>query len=315
MPLRLANTALVLAAVMSASVIAAQDEASSPGSIVVIGNRAEQAEIAANQAAAITLRPPIDTPMPRRYAPICVKLFGIDPAYGELLKVRVNQNALALGLKVDRPGCTPNVWIGFTRNSKVQVEGLRKQQPGLFGELKPYEIARILGGSGAAQVWHAAETRSVDGRPIPIVQLNLPGNNVSGRPIETGYNSQYGGGRLNSPIRSDINGTIVVFDRDRANGRSVQQLADYATFRILAPVQDFATVPPGAMPSILMLFTDGADAPDGLTQFDWAYLTAYYKLDRGAKASAVHDATKRAMLDGTGTKLREKAASNPPPAL
>ena len=63
-----------------------------------------------------------------------------------------------------------------------------------------------------------------------------------------------------------------------------------------------------------MLFTEGADAPDGLTEFDWAYLTAYYKLDRGAKAAAVHDATKRAMLNGTGTKLREKAASGPPPA-
>ena len=309
MPLRLANTALVLAAVMSASVIAAQDEASSPGSIVVIGNRAEQAEIAANQAAAITLRPPIDTPMPRRYAPICVKLFGIDPAYGELIKVQVNQNVQTLGLKVGGSGCSPNVWIGFTRNSKVQVEALRKQQPGLFGELRPFEIARVLGGSGAAQVWHAAETRSVDGRPIPIMEFSTPD---LARKIEVKTNSQYSGGRLNSPIRSDINGTIVVFDRDRANGRSVQQLADYATFRILAPVQDFATVPPGAIPSILMLFTEGADAPDGLTEFDWAYLTAYYKLDRGAKASAVHDATKRAMLDGTGTKLREKAASNPP---
>ena len=308
------KTVLVLSASIWAGAISAQEGANGTSPIVVIGNRAEQAEIAANQAAAITLRPPIDTPMPRRYAPICVKLFGIDPAYGELIKAQVNQNVQTLGLKVGGLGCSPNVWIGFTRDSKIQVEALRKQQPAMFADLKPYEIARILGGSGAAQVWHAAETRSVDGRPIPIVQLNVPGGNAGGRPIETGYNSQYSGGRLNSPIRSDINGTIVVFDRDRANGRSVQQLADYATFRILAPVQDFATVPPGAVPSILMLFTEGADAPDGLTEFDWAYLTAYYKLDRGAKASAVHDATKRAMLDGTGTKLREKAASNPPPA-
>ena len=311
MTIRLIKTVLALAAATWAGAISAQEGANGTSPIVVIGNRAEQAEIAANQAAAITLRPPIDTPMPRRYAPICVKLFGIDPAYGELIKVQVNQNVQTLGLKVGGSGCSPNVWIGFTRNSKVQVEALRKQQPGLFGELRPFEIARVLGGSGAAQVWHAAETRSVDGRPIPIMEFSTPD---LARKIEVKTNSQYSGGRLNSPIRSDINGTIIVFDRDRANGRSVQQLADYATFRILAPVQDFATVPPGAVPSILMLFTEGADAPDGLTEFDWAYLTAYYKLDRGAKASAVHDATKRAMLDGTGTKLREKAASNPPPA-
>ena len=305
MTLRLANTVLVLAAMTWACVVAAQEGSNSTSPIVVIGNRAEQAEIAANQATAITLRPPIDTPMPRRYAPICVKLFGIDPAYGELIKSRVNHNALALGLKVDRPGCTPNVWIGFARDSKVQVDALRKEQPGLFGELMPYEIARVLGGSGAAQVWHAAETRSVDGRPIPIMVFNSPD---LARPIEVKTNSQYSGGRLSSPIRSDINGTIIVFDRDRANGRTVQQLADYATFRILAPVQDFVAVPPGAMPSILMLFTDGAEAPNGLTGFDWAYLTAYYRLDRGAKPAAVHDATKRVVLDGTGQKAMDKAA-------
>lgn len=128
------------------------------------------------------------------------------------------------------------------------------------------------------------------------------------RKVEVATNSQFSSGRLQSLIRSDINGTIVVFDRDRANGRTVQQLADYATFRVLAPVQDYATVPPDALPSILMLFADGADAPDGLTEFDWAYLVAYYKLDRGAKVSAVHDATKQTVLDGTGQRLQEKAA-------
>ncbi len=244
--------------------------------------------------------------MPRRYEPVCVKLFGIDPAYGKQIKEQVYQNVRTLGLHVGSANCSPNVWIGFTRNSKAQVETLRKQQPGLFAELKPHEIARILGGSGAAQVWHAAEIRSADGRPIPIMEFSSPD---LARKVEVATNSQYGSsGRLSSPIRSDINGTILVFDKARANGHSVQQLVDYATFRILAPVQDYATEPPGALPSILMLFTEGADAPDGLTEFGWSYLAAYYKLDRGAKVPAVHDATKRMMLDGVGQKLREKAA-------
>jgi hypothetical protein len=99
----------------------------------------------------------------------------------------------------------------------------------------------------------------------------------------------------------------VVFDSARANGKTVQQLADYATFRILAPVQDYAEAPERGMPTILTLFTPGGDPPGGLTEFDWAYLSAYYKLDRGAKASAVHDAAKQAVLDGTGQKLREAA--------
>ena len=300
--MRLFSPALLLASAVSTSVIAAQDN---PSPIVVVGNRAEQAEVAATQAKTITLRPTVDSPLPRRYEPICVKLFGINPAYGERIKEQVYQNVQTLGLRIAPSGCSPNVWIGFSRDSKVQVEALRKQQPAMFAELKPYEIARVFGGSGAAQVWHAAEIRSADGRPIPIMEFSSPD---LARKVEVATNSQFSSGRLQSPIRSDINGTIVVFDRDRANGRSVQQLADYATFRILAPVQDFATVPPGTMPTILTLFADGSDLPDGLTEFDWAYLAAYYKLDRGAKVPAVHDATKRMMLDGTGQKLREQAA-------
>ena len=305
----LAVTSLFSAAVSSNAASAqeqTQNSASDPAAIVVVGNRAEQAEIAADQAKVITLRQPIDNPLPRRYAPICVKVFGIDPAYGDLIAEQIRRNAQILGRPVAKPGCQPNVWIGFFSNSKAEVERLRKNDPAMFETLDSNEVKRVFGGSGAAQAWNATEVRSADGRPIPIAELNIPGQN--GRKVETGYNSQYSGGRLNSPIRNDINGTIVIFDRKLANGKTGQQLADYATFRIFAPVQDFAEATPGAMPSILQLFTPGAIPPDGLTEFDWAYLSAYYKLGHGAKASAIHDATKRTMLDGTGQRLREKAA-------
>lgn len=299
---------VAVAALASTSVGIAHAQADDPGSIVVVGDRIDKADAAAQQGDLVTLRPPIDSPLPRRYAPICVKLFGIDPAYGALIAQQIARNAKAVGRPVAKPGCQPNVWIAFLSDSKAQVAQLRKLDPAMFDTLQSYEIERIFSGSGAAQVWHSTELRSADGRPIPIVELNIPG--LSGRKIETGYNSQYSGGRLVSPIRNDINATIVVFDRDRANGKTVRQLADYATMRIFAPVRDFDAVPPDVVPTILLLFTPGADAPEGLTEFDWAYLSAYYKLDRGAKPSAVHDATRRAMLDGTGQKLNEKAAQD-----
>lgn len=300
-----AASLLLLATVATAAVAQgkARDSTADSGSIVVVGNRAEQAEAAADQAKVITLRPSDDFPMARRYAPICVKLLGIGAAYGDLIAERIRQNAKVLGRPVGGARRQVNVWIGFFRNSRDEVERLRKDDPAFFETLKSFEIDRIFAGSGAAQVWHATEIRSVDGRPIPIVIMEF-----NGQKKEVAYNAQYAGGRLISPVRNDINGTIVIFDRDRANGKTVQQLADYATFRILAPVQDFAEVPAAAMPSILHLFAAGAEPPDGLTEFDWAYLAAFYKLDRGAKVSAIHDGTKRSMLDGTGQKLREKSA-------
>ncbi|MFN3515626.1 MAG: hypothetical protein ACK4YM_00505 [Novosphingobium sp.] len=305
MAVRLASIAMAIILGGVSSLALAGATPSESESIVVLGDRAEQAGLAADQALAITMRPGVDYPLPRRYGPICVKVFGIAPAFGNLVAERIGGNAKALGLAVAKPGCEPNLWIGFFRDSKKQVQQLRKKDPAFFATLDRLDIKRIFKGSDAVQVWHASEIRSVDGRPIPIIELE-----VAGRKIETAYNPQYSGTRLASPIRNDINATILVFDRDQANGKTVQQLADYATFRALAPVQDFAQVAPDAVPSILMLFTPGAVPPDGLTEFDWAYLSAFYKLDRGAKASAVHDATRRAMLDGAGQKLREKAAAD-----
>lgn len=296
--------ALVVASLATASI--AQDGGSPSDSIVVIGKRSEQAEVAAEQAKDITLKPTANNPLPRRYAPICLKLFGIDPNFGAVITEQVYQNVRTLRLPVAKPGCQPNVWIGFVGDSKNEVKLLRKREPAMFAELKDFEVDRIFAGSGAAQVWNSTEIRSADGRSIPIVQLNIPLDVP--RKVEAKYNAGYQGGRLVSPIRSDINGTIVVFDSARANGKTVQQLADYATLRILAPVQDYDKVPERAMPTILTLFTPGADPPEGLTEFDWAYLSAYYKLDSGAKASAVHDSVRQAVLDGTGQSLRERSA-------
>lgn len=284
--------------------VQAQEEAQ----ITVTGSREKQAAAAADQAKVVTPRPAGDYPLARHYAPLCVMTFGIDPNYGAVLVERVKANARRLGLAVQGEGCTPNVWIGFVRNSKDQVAQLRRTNPEMFVGMKQFEIDRIFAGSGAAQVWHATERRSLDGRPIPVVKLPL-GNQA--REVEAELNMQYQGGRLVSPIRVDINGSLVVFDSLRANGLTVQQLADYATMRILAPVQDIAQVEPGTVPSILTLFAEGADPrPDGLTEFDWAYLSAFYKLDRGARAVSVHDATERAMLDGTATGLVEKATKD-----
>jgi hypothetical protein len=279
----------------------AQAQPGNVDAIVVTGNREQQAEIAAEQAKLVTLRPLGDNPLPRHYAPICVRVFGIDPAYGEVIAEQVTDNARTLKLPVGGKDCQANVWIGFTRSSQAEVGKLRKQLPEMFGTLSKVDVERIFRGSGAAQAWHSTELRNADGRPMIMMELDT----LRKEPVAV--NQLYQGGRLVSPVRSDINGSIVVFDAARANGRTVQQLADYATMRILAPVQDFDKAPEGGAPTILQLFAEGASPVDGLTEFDWAYLAAFYKLDRGARASAVHDATRKAMLDGTGQRLREKS--------
>jgi len=67
----------------------------------------------------------------------------------------------------------------------------------------------------------------------------------------------------------------VLFDRTGVRGKTVIQLADYATMRGFArtrPAEGDA-----AIDTILALFDEGAVPPGGLTDFDKAYLRSLYE--------------------------------------
>ena len=69
---------------------------------------------------------------------------------------------------------------------------------------------------------------------------------------------------------------IILFDRDKVQGKTLRQLAGYTVMRVFARTRDAKG--PDAPNSILTLFdSDVAAPPDGLTQFDRAYLAALYE--------------------------------------
>jgi hypothetical protein len=297
--LRMTTVVLLgLAQVAPVQAVQSQREASE---IVVSGNRLEQAEKTADVAKAITWRPPKGDPLPRHYQPVCTEIFGLPPEYAEVIAERIRDNMRALGLSVGGKNCQANAWVGFVSDSYESVKLLRKSNPEMFGELHDYEIDRILAGSKAAQAWHALEEKGVDGRPIDYTEIEIGGVK---KPIR--INRQFQTGRLVSTTRIDMIGAIVLFDNRLASGKTVRQLADYATFRLLAPVKE--PEEPYDMPSILALFSTEAAAVTGLTEFDWSYLRAYYSLSRGAGAEAMHDAAKSSFLSGKGQKLVDKSS-------
>jgi hypothetical protein len=91
-------------------------------------------------------------------------------------------------------------------------------------------------------------------------------------------------------IRTDMTASVVVFDGEAIAGKTLQQLADYASIRSFANVDDLSGGAPNATDSILALFDEEFEPPQGLTEFDWAYLDALYKLPRTARGNAIHDA-------------------------
>jgi hypothetical protein len=289
------------------SAASAEPEANSKDPIIVTGNRLEEAEISADLAKAITLRPPTNTPLPKHYEPVCIKVFGLDTEYADVLATQMRSNMRALDLQLAGDGCAPTIWVGFVRDSHAEVTRLRKNARWIFGDLRDYEIDRALAGSKASQAWFAREDTGTGGIHQKDGLISIGGDGPGeGIEVRVKVNNAWSDSRIAGTIRVDMIGSIVLFDSKLSAGRTIRQLADYATIRALAPVKDLSNDVSDPI-TILTLFAKDETPPTGLTEFDWAYLSGYYKLGEHAGVSSVHDAARSAFLDGLGDASSKKS--------
>ncbi|MCB2088424.1 MAG: hypothetical protein KDD98_06315 [Sphingomonadaceae bacterium] len=165
-----------------------------------------------------------------------------------------------------------------------EVERLRKEEPWLFETTLDYEYERVLKGSGAVQAWHATKLKGRDGKEFASIMVGDP-------PREVQANDPFSANRLTGQVRMDMIGSIVLIDSRLVPGKTIKQLADYATMRSFASVYDTSEGEVSPTSTILSLFDDGADLPDGMTPFDWAYLHALYKVSPNAGGDSLTNAT------------------------
>lgn len=268
----------------------ATSAAQTPGEhhILVTGDRQKQEEAVRELATTITRKARIDKPLARFYEPFCLKVIGFKPDYAAIVGERIVANVRELGVPVGARKCTPNALLIFTENGREAVKTLRKEEPWLFADLFDHDYERVLAGNGAAHAWQTTEIRGVDGRPFRIVETDCGGQCL--RTILE-INEQYQTGRLNQPIRMDVRGAVVLIDNAYLPGKTLDQLADYATMRLLASIDDVSPEEAVAVPTILSLFTAPDSAPPELSWFDRSYLRALYALRPNANALSIRDAT------------------------
>ena len=72
-----------------------------------------------------------------------------------------------------------------------------------------------------------------------------------------------------------MNASVVLIERSAAVGKTLRQLADFATMRAIAPV-DIERDRSGQIPDSILTLFESPLAPDELTVFDSAFLKAYY---------------------------------------
>lgn len=264
--------ALASAVLTPATVLAQADEpargAEAGSTIVVTGEQPTHSEVT-RQAREITQSTALlHAPLPRFEGDrLCPGVIGLKPDFASLAIDRLRANAERFGLWMteDDGTCQPNFIVAFVDDGQDVLRNIHKRWYWLFTDMPRHERIALLADEGPVHVWTTMRSRTAGG-------MNLP-TDPYGRQVKA--MSSGGVARAALPVREDIVGVLVLFDRDDVGGMTLTQLADYATMRGLArtrPVDGDGHV----LDTILALFDPDATPPTELTSFDTAYLGSLY---------------------------------------
>jgi len=267
----LAAVALLAVVPAAAQAPAAADgDAEEASDIVVTGERERPTSREVNRQArdiSHTGGDIYDRPLARIEDRLCPGVIGLRKEAAELMIDRIRWNAERLDMWLaDDTACSPNLIIAFVEDGKAQIAELEESQPWLFQSLTLPERRALLAEDGPVRVWTTTATRTRDGMPIQRRE------NLTDPPVVSMWMAH---SKIYLTIREDITQVVVLFDRDAVRGKTVIQLADYATMRSFARTK--AAESDVALDTILTLFDPDHEPPGGLTDFDQAYLRSLYK--------------------------------------
>ena len=274
---------LIASSLVLSAPLAAQEASPDPSNEIVVEGVREREQAVETMTRAITRRARYDKPISKFYSQVCFGVMGMKADYARTLIARMEETAREIDVPVGGDGCLVNVLVAFVRDGATNLDALREAEPKLFATLLDYEYDRIKLGNGAVQAWHGTHLKGKDGREFTYVKT------PDGR--EMAVNSQYSSSRLTNQVRVEMTGAIIVIDSERVPGKTLQQLADYAAMRTFVSINDTTGGGVAGIPTILSLFDDELEAPQGLTIFDRAYLETVYRLPATANDAQIHDAT------------------------
>jgi hypothetical protein len=270
--------------------------------IVVTGERPSHAEVSRQARDVTDIGSDIrDRPLARVEDRLCPGVMGLKRYAAEMMIDRIRWNAERLNMWLaDDADCRPNLIIAFVEDGKATMAELVDHQPWLFETLSRPEREALHAEQGPVREWTTAQDRTRDGMPIERRE------SLTNPPTVSMWMAH---SKIYLTIRQDITQTVVLFDREGVRGKSIVQLADYATMRGFArtrPAEGDA-----ALDTILALFDPGHAPAEQLTDFDQAYLRSLYKeianLPAAMKLGDVSDELERVAAERA--EAAESAAS------
>jgi hypothetical protein len=249
-----------------------------PGEIVVTGHgpdRDRRDRQAVGRIAAPVSIGGFDAQYGRWDVPICVGVAGLPPDHARLIADRIGQVADGLKIKVEGPGCHPNIYIVVTA---APDDFIRKAQ------VTP---ASLLSGVDLAQINDMLHSAA----PVRWAGLADQTGRMGDAPIRNGdYGATHGavmktlGSLIKAPVKTTITRMIVLVDANRIAGMRYSTLSAYLAMVSLAQLRPNADAQ--MVDTVLSAFRDPAAAPEDMTDFDHAYLSALYAMRIDALGTA-----------------------------
>jgi len=206
--------------------------------------------------------------LPRFEGRLCPGIMGLKTDSASLMVDRIRDTAeqLDMWLTDDDGTCSPNLIIAFVEDGQEDLQRIADNQGWLFRDMSLAERRELLREEGPVRVWTITQMKTRDGVPIPrSVSLNSPPQ----------VNTWMAHSKIYLAVREDIERVVVLFNKEGVKGKTLLQLADYATMRGLARTRP--TSESGqALDTILALFDPAGSPPLQMTEFDRAYLGAVY---------------------------------------
>lgn len=226
-----------------------------------------------------------EEPLARFETALCPGVVGLRREAAESMVGRMRAIAEMLGLHTAENGnCQANLVVAFVDDGQAFLSELRDARSYIFAEIPREERVELLGEAGPARAMLRVRARLHDGMPISRRE------SLTELPQARTWAAH---SKIYVATRNDIISALVLFDREAIRGMNLAQLADYATFRAL--VHRLPDPAAAGQASILTLFDEGAARPEGLTEFDLAYLNQLYSgipnLPAPAKLADLEDAT------------------------
>lgn len=241
-------------ALLAQEQIEAEADASAMDEIVVEGERIIDLGSPGGLAREVARRPKSTEPMPRLNDPLCLQLAIDDETRGLEVGRRIIANARAADIAIAPRGCRPNALVLIADDMRTKIDEFRNSGRRFFGSLKRHQIDRALRVRDPVYVFH-----------------------------DIFFKSNKRGG-VDRTTRKNLVATAVMIESRVSTGFSVEQIADYATLRLLAPSRELSELEGGGSDTLLTMFVTPDSAPPEMSRSDRAYLTLLYRLPGSASA-------------------------------